>query len=223
LVKNWDAFWSSLDSNNNKSLLDQFLSFYRIQIIARAVGYYLDQFFQEEGFFVECGSGTSETTLRTIKRGRQFIAIDNSSIVLKHTTHNPKIDNCVNADIFSLPFPDNSIDGIWNVGVMEHFHLEDIDKILSEFHRVLKKNSKIILFWPMAYAPYEILLNIIEGIYNFLTKKNYHLYPDEISRLKTRKQGCDILMRNNFQDINFFFNFRDAFSFGVVIGTKVAD
>ena len=91
---------------------------------------------------------------------------------------------------------------------------------MSEFYRVLNKEGRIILFWPMAYAPYEIFLNIVEGIYNFFTNKNYHLYPDEISRLKSKKQGRDILIKNKFVDVELFFNYKDAFSFGVATGIK---
>ena len=216
MKQDWDDFWE----RKNKGLLSRFLGFYRIQIIGRAINYYINTYFKPEGIFVECGSGTSETTLKTIKKKRTFIAIDYSTSVLEYTRLNLQIDRCINADIFELPFPDNSIDGIWNVGVMEHFTLEDIEKILAEFYRVLKKDGRIILFWPMAYAPYEIFLNIVEGIYNFITKKNYHLYPDEISRLRSRKQGREILIKNNFGYVELFFNYRDAFSFGVATGIK---
>ena len=151
-------------------------------------------------------------------------AIDISTeALLIYKKTNKRCKKIIHGSILKMPFDENSYDGIYNLGVMEHFTLEDIEKILAEFYRVLKKDGRIILFWPMAYAPYEIFLNIVEGIYNFITKKNYHLYPDEISRLKTRKHGPDILKKNHFKDVKFFFNFRDAFSLGVVIGTKAAD
>jgi len=218
MKQDWDDFWGGLESK--KGLLSRFLSFYRINIIAGSVNYYINKYFDDNGFYVECGAGTSETTLKTKKCNRHFFAVDYSFLVLKKTVLNPKIDNCINADIFLLPFPDGSIDGIWNVGVMEHFSMEDIDKILSEFYRVLKPGKKIILFWPMAYAPYEIFLNIVEGIYNFFTKKDFHLYPGEISRLKSKRQGREALLKNKFRDVELFFNYRDAFSFGVAIGSK---
>ena len=161
MKKDWDEFWD----RKNKGLLSRFLTFYRIQIIGRSVNYYINKFFIQEGIFFECGSGTSETTLKTYKKRRTFVAHDYSASVLEYTRFNPQIDRCINGDIFKLPLPDNSIDGIWNVGVMEHFNLEEIDKILVEFYRVLNKGGRIILFWPMAYAPYEIFLNIVEFCY----------------------------------------------------------
>lgn len=218
MKQEWDRFWSNLEGE--RSLFRKFLSLYRIQIIARAVNYHINRYFKEEGVFIECGAGTSETTLRTKKKAREFIALDYSRLILRKTIANPKIDNCINADMFSLPFKDNSVDGIWNVGVMEHFTSNNIDKILKEFKRVLKANAYVILFWPMAYAPYEIFINIVEFIVNRFSKERFQIYPDEISRLRSRMQGREVLVRNGFRNPKAYFNFRDAFSFCVVIGTK---
>lgn len=216
--QDWDHFWNKLD--RRRSYLSKFLRFYRVQIIARAVNYYINKYLEPDGIFVECGAGASETTLRTIKANRTFVALDYSEFILRKAIVNPKIDHCVNADIYSLPFKNDSVDGIWNVGVMEHFSMEDIDKILQEFKRVLKKNGKVILFWPMVFSFHEIFLNCIEFISSSLMRNRIQLYPDEISRLKSRKQGEQIALKNNFKDVNVYFNFRDAFSFGVLVGRK---
>jgi ubiquinone/menaquinone biosynthesis C-methylase UbiE len=218
MKKGWDAFWK--EAEEKKSLFSKFTAFYRIRIIAPAVNYYINRYFDEGGIFVECGSGASETTLKTEKGKRKFIALDYSELVLKRTAGNPKIDDCINADIFSLPFKDNSIDGVWNVGVMEHFYPNKINEILKELRRVLKKDGRLVLFWPMAYAPYEIFINIVEFIANKIFGKQLQFYPDEVSRLKSRKQARDFLKDNMFNDVKFYFNFRDAFSFGVLIGKK---
>jgi ubiquinone/menaquinone biosynthesis C-methylase UbiE len=220
MKQDWDSFWSTLDGERN--ILSKFLSFYRIQIIARAVNYYIEKLFKAEGIFIECGAGTSETTLKTRKINRNFVALDYSELILRKTITNPKIDSCINADIFSLPIKNNSVDGIWNVGVMEHFTLTDIDKILREFSRVLKENANIILFWPMSYSPYLIFVNILEFVINRLSNKPFQLYPDEISRLKSRNQSKEIVDRCGFDNAKIYFNCRDAFSFGVVIARKKA-
>jgi ubiquinone/menaquinone biosynthesis C-methylase UbiE len=218
MQQEWDRFWSRVETEKN--LLSKLQSFYRTRVISMAVNFYINRYFRSEGVFIECGAGTSETTIRTKKGNRKFIALDYSALILKKTAANPKIDACINADIFSLPFKDKSVDGIWNVGVMEHFTREDIDKILSEFSRVLKEDGYIILFWPMVYSPYEIIINIVEFIINKFTKKHFQVYPDEVSRLSSRGQAEMILKKNNFKNPETFFNYRDAFSFAVVIGRK---
>jgi ubiquinone/menaquinone biosynthesis C-methylase UbiE len=218
MKEDWDKFWIGLDGKRN--FLSKFLRFYRIQIIAKGVDYYINKWFKSEGVFIECGAGTSETTLKTEKKNRILFALDYSEFVLRKTVINPKIDGCINADIFSLPFKNNSIDGIWNVGVMEHFTLADIDKILREFERVLKENGHIILFWPMTYSPYLLFVSILEFVINGLSKKGFQLYPDEISRLKSKHQGKKIVESCGFENAKIYFNYRDAFSFGVVIARK---
>ena len=160
MKQDWDEFWDKMEKKEN--YISRFLSFYRIQIIARSVNYHINRFFNSKGIFVECGAGTSETTLKTRKQDRTFVALDCSGSVLRKTIKNHKIDACINADIFFLPFKDHSIRGIWNVGVMEHFQIDDINKILFEFRRVLENDGSIILFWPMVYAPYEIFINVVE-------------------------------------------------------------
>lgn len=218
MKENWDVFWDK--SKGERRIFGKFLSFYRREIIGRAVNYYINRYFDERGIYVECGSGSSETTLRTDKKKREFIALDYSDSALKIAGGNPRIDRCVKADMFSMQFQGNSIDGIWNVGVMEHYSMKDIDRLLREFRRILKDNGKVILFWPMRYAPYEILIDIVEFVSKKILRKPFKFYVDEISRLRSKKQAREILEKNDFRDVKAFFNFRDAFSFVVVIGSK---
>jgi SAM-dependent methyltransferase len=196
------------------------MRFYRRQIIARGVAHHLDRHFGPSGVYVECGAGSSETTIRTNKGSRTFVALDYSAFILKRTRYNPMIDACANGDIFRLPFGDGSLDGIWNVGVMEHYEHNDIDRILQEFGRVVKTGGKIVLLWPMAYAPYEIFINIVESFCNRVLKKPFQFYPDEVSRLRSRRQGREIIERSPFSLDSFHFNYRDAFSFGVIVATR---
>jgi ubiquinone/menaquinone biosynthesis C-methylase UbiE len=214
----WDEFWERIEGREN--LWGRFLSFYRIEIIARSVGYYIDKYFRPQGVYLECGAGTSETTLKTDKKERLFTAIDYSAFILKKTKSNPKIDSCLNADLFFMPIKEDTVDGIWNIGVMEHFTHSEIDTLLGQFYRVLKKDSYIILFWPMKLSPYEIVINIIEFFLHKVLRKSFTFYPNEISRLSSKKQATDFMLRNDFKDVSCFFNHRDLFSFCVVVAKK---
>jgi len=50
------------------------------------------------------------------------------------------------ADIRNLPFEDNFFDGVYNLGVMEHYSEKEIEEILAEMKRVLKDEGKMIIF-----------------------------------------------------------------------------
>jgi ubiquinone/menaquinone biosynthesis C-methylase UbiE len=214
----WDNHWKILNKKN--SLLNFLQTFYRKQIIARAVNYYINRFFQKTGTFVECGSGTSQTTLKTVKYDRKFIALDYSKQILEITIKNPVIDECVHGDIFKLPFQSNSLDGIWNVGVMEHFYEHEINSILKEFKRVLKNDANIIIFWPMKFSPYILLINFYERILKYIFKKKINIYPDEVTRLKSKNHAKEIFIRNEFKNVKTFFNYRDLFSFCIIVCSK---
>jgi SAM-dependent methyltransferase len=88
------------------------------------------------------------------------VALNYSANILKQTQFNPKLDACVNGDLFALSSGDGSLDGLWIVGLMKRYEHNDIDRILQEFGRVVKTGGKIVLLWPMAYAPYEIFINM---------------------------------------------------------------
>jgi SAM-dependent methyltransferase len=58
----------------------------------------------------------------------------------------PFVNTCLVADIHNLPFVDNSVDGIFCTGTLEH--VEDPDRAMSEMHRILRMNCLIHLEVP---------------------------------------------------------------------------
>lgn len=64
----------------------------------------------------------------------------------------------IHADVRDLPFRDKSLDGIWNLGVMEHFEEDEQLLVLREFHRVLKPGGRLLLWWPPVWAIDRMLL-----------------------------------------------------------------
>ena len=125
------------------------------------------------------------------------------------------MDSFVNADIFKLPFKNLSIDGIWNLGVMEHFDLKEINQILNEFNRVLKKDGIFIAFWPARYGPVNILFSTL----GFLLNKNF--FPDEPSQIKSKKWLENIIIKNNhFKLIKFKISIINMFIYNIIILKK---
>lgn len=58
-----------------------------------------------------------------------------------------------------LPFTDNSIDFIVSTDVFEH--VQDLQKVLSDFHRVLKKGGKLLVVFPQFFQPLEAHLGMV--------------------------------------------------------------
>jgi predicted SAM-dependent methyltransferase/uncharacterized protein YbaR (Trm112 family) len=214
----WSQHWSPA---NQRSRAQRFFSFYRKVVFARTVQYFLDRHFPPTGVFVEAGSGTSETSMRIDKRdgARCLVATDIVLSVLSRC--HPVMDVRVCGDIFCLPFRDASVEGIWNVGVMEHFTHEKIDQMMREFHRVLTPGGPIILLWPGADSIPQRLLRVIEALINWKRRGGkFHFHPDEISQLKSMQEGRDVLERNGFHVRQIDYGFRSLMAFKTLVGEK---
>src|SRR3989338_7450278 len=111
----WDSYWSK----SEHSLYGKLCEIYRKRIMAHAVAYFFRKYFPKKGIFLEAGSGTSQTSVKIKKEDRKLIALDISSLALKKTMEIPQIDYRVKASIFQLPFKDSSLDGVWDLGVLE--------------------------------------------------------------------------------------------------------
>jgi SAM-dependent methyltransferase len=213
----WSRHW---DDANQTSIVQRFFSFYRKAVFARAVAYFVDHYFPRTGLILEAGSGTSETSMRVHKaKGRTLVALDLIPGVLERC--HPVMDVRVAGDIFRLPFQSDSVDGIWNVGVMEHFTHDQIDEIMREFYRVLRPGARIILFWPgtdslpqkMLRVP-EFMIGLVKGI------ENFHFHPEEISQLRSVAHGREVLARTGFDTVHGDAGLRSAFAFKVMVGAK---
>jgi|GEM_PF-2502353 len=152
----WDRHWQQLD----RSLQGQAFSLYRRQIRSRCVARTLSRFLPESGIFAECGCGSGETSSRIpMCPGQTFLAVDFAWHPLCQALHQPCFAGGIQADIRRLPFRNNSLDGLWNLGVLEHFEPHEQLLILQEFHRVLKPGASIILWWPPRHALDRMLLS----------------------------------------------------------------
>ncbi len=152
----WERHWQNLD----RSLRGRVFSIYRRQIRSRCVARTLARRFRRPGIFAECGCGSGETSGRIQARSDQtFLAVDFAWHPLSQALHQPCFAGAIQADIRRLPFHDNSLDGLWNLGVLEHFESHEQLLVLREFHRVLKPGAPIVLWWPPRHAPDRLLLS----------------------------------------------------------------
>ena len=222
----WDGHWS-----REFVTLNILFRWYRKYIMSNALSYYFEKYFPKEGIFVECGSGSSLTSHlikkynhnRKHNHNRKLIAVDISKKALQEARSNGKIDDLIHADITKhLPFENESIDGIWNLGVMEHFTQEEIDCAMKEFYRVLKKGSYIILFIPPLYSSTGITYRFLENAIYLVTRKKFRFYPPEISRPKSKAECRQMAKRNGFVDCRVFFPWRNCFGDLVLVARKPA-
>ncbi len=215
----WSQHWSD---RHQHSWSQRFFSFYRKVVFARSVRYFLNSYFPRRGVFVETGSGTSETSIRIDKCGgaRTLVAVDLVLPVLRKCASIMDVRVC--GDIFRLPFRDCSLDGIWNVGVMEHYLHDQIDEIMREFHRTLRPRGRIILLWPAITSVPQRLLRLAELLINFGGRQErFQFHPDEVSQLRSDREGRQVLERNGFRPLHVDRGLRNLLAFKTLIGVKL--
>ncbi|MCC7572392.1 MAG: class I SAM-dependent methyltransferase [Candidatus Methanofastidiosum sp.] len=116
---------------------------------------------------------------------------------------NKNLDFPVCGNLYKLPFRENLIDIIVCEMVAEH--LDTPELMISEFHRILKKNGHTIIFTPNKYHPIFFLANllpqkIVDSVklyyYKFSERENFDVYYkfNDFSRiLKISKKYFEII------------------------------
>jgi SAM-dependent methyltransferase len=214
----WDEHWESLQAG--RFLFSLAAKTVRRFIFQPGVAWYAAHYFPESGNFVEMGCGTAYSSARLAKRRRTLIGLDFSANALRAATVEGRMDALVQADIFALPYRRDSVDGIWKLGVMEHFTEAEIHRCLAEFHRVLKPGGVVILFWPTRRNTSRWILGPFEKVISAWRSSEFTFFPNEISRLKSKQQARGLMQSAGFQIKALDFNWRTAFIHMVIVATK---
>ena len=192
----WKEYWISHFKGKKGQKLIYLL---RTKLIARSVRYFINLYFKDSGIFVEMGSGSSQTSVLIRKKSRLLYCLDFAFEPLVHARLIPVIDGGIQSDLFHLPLRRDSMDGIWNLGVMEHFTDKEIDEIFKEFNRVLKPGACAILFWPPYFGWYKLASSFLEKMLSIIKRKHVKLYPDEINLFISKKKIQSFCEKNGFE------------------------
>jgi SAM-dependent methyltransferase len=216
----WDKYWTK--KKTKSQMVYRFIaSLYRDLIIKQALNFFIGSEFKNGAKLLHAGSGAGQVD-KDIVAKYNITALDISAEALKlYRLCNGNKAKLMKASIFVIPAKNSTFDGVYNLGVMEHFTKEEDKKILQEFRRVLKPNGKIVLFWPPKYGPTVLFLNSTHFILNNILRMNIRLHPEEISLVESKKQVEDILQKCGFKLLKFYFGPKDLFTHCIVIAKKV--
>jgi dolichol-phosphate mannosyltransferase len=216
----WDKYWDSKERQVERSAYDIIASFYRNHLIKPTLNYFIRRTFapQAELIHAGCGGGEVDTD---IVRYAKVTAVDISpNAVAKYRANHGARAECMVMDIFHLSSLKRRFDGLYNLGVMEHFEEDQIRQILAEFNRTLKPGGRLVLFWPPVYGLSVIALRIIHFVLNRMMRRNIQLHPPEPSKVRSRKQIRRLLDESGFDLQSFSFGIRDAFTYAVIVAAK---
>lgn len=178
---------------------------YRRRKRALELKYFLDLLNKKEGeklLELGCSSGFLTKYLGKIT------AIDTSEGMLEITKKKNPQAQCSHADMFQMPFKDNSFDKVVTMRVWNHLKEEDIRRAIREAKRVLKKDGFLIfdveeksylrrfvgffykmIFRTTGYSIYQYSLSEIKQI---LKEEGFKI---EDGRFLKHKVGRQIILR----------------------------
>lgn len=218
--QNWDEYWSRATNKQTHAAYSVIASFYRKFIIRPSLTKFIKSNFKEGAKVLHAGCGSGQVD-ESIAGYIDITPLDLSKGALDlYKKFNPGAKNFIHASIFEIPADDNSFDGIYNLGVMEHFSEQDIQKILKEFRRVLKPGGTIILFWPPKFGLSVLFLKSVHYLLNNILGKNVRLHPEELIHIKSRSHAQKIMEAADMNMVNYSFDITDLLTHAVIVGQR---
>ena len=139
----WRNRWEKKSKNLMKSTSLDFFAFEAFKVLDKYV-------VAEDSSILEIGSGTGRFCLALAQRypSKQIMGIDYTDESITMSNKGAKVRDLKNvefnkADLFKLPYADNSFDLVFENGVVEHF--TNYQEALLEMRRVTKQGGKIIV------------------------------------------------------------------------------
>ncbi len=218
--KKWNNYWAK-KKTRTQAFYKSTASFYRKFIIKKALNKIIEEEFKKGSKLLHAGSGTGQVDEDIIQK-YDITALDISKEALKlYKLNNGDKAKLIHADIFHIPVKSSVFNGVYNMGVMEHFTNEENIEILKELKRVLKKDGKIVLFWPPRFGISVFFLNSTHFILNDILRRNIRLHPEEISLVQSKKQTNVILRKSGFKLTKFYFGPLDFFTHCIIVAKIV--
>ncbi|OGH11111.1 MAG: hypothetical protein A3B38_02760 [Candidatus Levybacteria bacterium RIFCSPLOWO2_01_FULL_36_13] len=217
--KEWDKYWAK-KKTASQAIYRIIASIYRTLIIKRSLNHFVQKEFEKGAQLLHAGSGAGQVDKDLVK-AYNITALDISKEALKlYKLHNGEKAKTVKASIFDIPLFNKSVDGVYNLGVHEHFTGAENLKILKEYKRILKDDGKLVLFWPPKYGVSVIFLNTMHFLLNDILRRKIRLHPHEISLIESKKQVQSLLKDGGFKLEKFYFGPKDLFTQCVVVAKK---
>ena len=164
-----------------KGLLYSIYDNTRILLNKKLVNYIIKQSKKDSLIVLEAGSGPGQGSvfMSMKKEVKLAIALDHDQNALNSNPYsNIKFMKIV-SDLIYLPFPNKSVDIIWNSSTMEHLDDNSFEIAVKEIYRVLKDNGYIFIGVPYKFGP--LGLSIFSG-------KNFQEWVGKLFTYKSLKK-----------------------------------
>lgn len=215
----WNSYW---ERKKSKSTLgyEAIAAAYRNLIMKRHLEATMQREFPKGSHVLHAGCGSGHVDVG-LHGHVNITAVDISVPALEiYRKENPKAFAVKHADIFHLPFADGTFDGAYNLGVVEHFERDELEKIFRELYRVVKPRGKLVIFWPHAYASSVMVLRSLSWLLNDVMHGNTQFHPPEVSLIHNRSEARTLLEAGGFTLKSYDFGASDGFVQAIVVAER---
>jgi dolichol-phosphate mannosyltransferase len=217
----WVVYWDSQKTDTGSLLYDAIASFYRKWIIRPSLNRFVRRYFAPGARVLHAGCGGGQVDV-DIRDEVSITGLDISPNALRlYQKVNGGRGQVLHGSILQIPLPDGTMDGVYNLGVMEHFTEDEIRRILGEFHRVLRPDGRVLVFWPPEFGLSVLFFKGLVWVFrNVLGKKDVKFHPGEITRVRSRRHVTQLFEAAGFRVIRYSFGPRDLFTYAVVTAQR---
>ncbi len=135
----------------------------------------LDSLCSGDRLLLDAGCGKKSWVHKYSGKFKYSAGMDISSEAIRH---NRGFNALVSGDAANLPFKDGAFDVVVSQWMIEH--VDRIDEVVKEFHRVLKKDGSLVVVTNSRYHPMMFLSSILPTKFrDWLKKKIFPPYIDE--------------------------------------------
>jgi len=224
-MSEWDDYWLKENTFENK-LYDLVAIRYRKYIIKPYLTKYLNRYFPKGSILLHAGCGGGLVESEHINNYFTIIGMDMSQNALALYKANHVDYNLICADVSKTGLKNQSVNGIYSLGLIEHSTKNEIHTMLLEFNRILKPDGTVILFAPPEYGSTVTFFKITDYILNTLLKRNIWFQPHpksepEINRIQSREWMEEIIQDTNLIIIEFNFELKDLYTHIAIVLKKI--
>ena len=211
----WESYWQGQKSSGGL-LYELIAAFYRKFIIKPALNHFIYKYFRKGCALLHAGCGGGQVDVDIcIQYEVTGLDISINSLNMHNKVTKGKV-KLLHGSILKIPVPDGTYDGIYNLGVMEHFSVDEIRLIIDEFKRVLKPDGRIVLFWPPEYGISVIFFKLLKWILTPIYGSDIKFHPAEITRIRSKKELMKII-GEGVQLEEYYFGCRSLATYAVCI------
>ena len=207
-MSGWDEYW-----DRPRGAYDRIAGIYRRRVIRPQLARVISRHFAAGSRLLHAGCGGGEVDAG-ITKAMSIVGVDLSMAALRRYRSHTAGSRLCSGNILSLPFRDGSLDGVYNLGVVEHMTEREIVAAFREMHRVIRPGGKIVIFWPHRRASSVFVLRLVHRF------RSTPLHPPEISLLRSKSEARRILNDAGFDLVDYEFGPRDGFVQAVVVGSR---